>query len=63
MHERFKKRIEEVLTRIAAACGRQKLDAIKVSHRVGKLMGQNTRAAGGFKTAITTDDKSRARRT
>jgi hypothetical protein len=60
MHHRFEKRIEEGLTRIASACGRQKLDAIKVSHRVGKLLGQNTRAAGAFKTTITTDDKGRA---
>jgi transposase len=55
MHERFEKRIEEGLTRIVNACHRQKLDAIKVSHRVGKLLGQNTRAAGAFKTTITAD--------
>jgi Transposase DDE domain len=60
MHERFEKRIEEGLTRIVNACHRQKLDAIKVSHRVGKLLGQNTRAAGAFKTAITTDPTGRA---
>ena len=63
MHERFEKRIEEGLTRIAAACGKQKLDPVKVSHRVGKLMGQNTRAAGGFKTTITTGEKGRAQLT
>jgi len=60
MHQRFEKRIEEGLTRIASACQRQKLDPIKVSHRVGKLLGQNTRAAGAFKTSITTDEKGRA---
>jgi transposase len=60
MHQRFEKRIEEGLARIVNACGRQKLDAVKVSHRVGKLLGQNTRAAGAFKTTITTDDKGRA---
>ena len=60
MHQRFEKRIEEGLTRIVNACNRQKLDVIKVSHRVGKLLGQNTRAAGAFKTTITTDDKGRA---
>ena len=60
MHQRFEKRIEEGLTRIVNACQRQKLDAVKVSHRVGKLLGQNTRAAGAFKTTITTDDKGRA---
>jgi transposase len=60
MHQRFEKRIEEGLTRIVNACNRQKLDVIKVSHRVGKLLGQNTRAAGAFKTTITADDKGRA---
>jgi len=55
MHERFEKRIEEGLARIANACERQKLDAVKVSHRVGKLLGQNTRAAGAFKTKIEVD--------
>jgi len=62
MHDRFEKRIEEGLTRLAKACaGKQKLDAVIVSHRVGKLLGQNTRAAGAFKTTIQTDDSGRAR--
>lgn len=60
MHQRFEKRIQEGLTRIVNACHRQKLDAIKVSHRVGKLLGQNTRAAGAFKTSVSIDDKGRA---
>jgi len=60
MHQRFEKRIEEGLNRIVNACNRQKLDAVKVSHRVGKLLGQNTRAAGAFKTNITTDEQGRA---
>jgi len=60
MHQRFEKRIEEGLARIVKACGRQKLDAVKVSHRVGKLLGQNTRAAGAFKTNITTDENGHA---
>ena len=59
MHDRFEKRIEEGLTRIVNACGRQKLDAVKVSHRVGKLLGQNTRAAGAFKTDIQVDEQAR----
>jgi transposase len=61
MHDRFEKRIEEGLTRIAKACaGKKKLDAVTVSHRVGKLLGQNTRAAGAYKTSIETDGKGRA---
>ena len=58
MHKRFEKRIEEGLTRIVNMCERQKCDAVKVSHRVGKLLGQNTRAAGAFKTSIQTDEKT-----
>lgn len=58
MHDRFEKRIEEGLTRIVKACERQKCDALKISHRVGKLLGQNTRAAGAFKTSIDTDEKT-----
>ena len=61
MHDRFEKRIEEGLTRIAKACaGNKKLDAVTASHRVGKLLGQNTRAAGAFKTTIEPDGKGRA---
>ena len=60
MHDRFEKRIEEGLTRIVNACNRQKLDAVRVSHRVGKLLGQNTRAAGAFKTKVEADEKGRA---
>lgn len=58
MHEKFQRRIEEGLTGIQKACLRHKLDAVKVSHRVGKLMGQNTRAAGAFKTAIEIDKQT-----
>lgn len=60
MHDRFEKRIEEGLSRIVHACNRQKLDAVKVSHRVGKLLGQNTRAAGAFKTQVETNGQGRA---
>ena len=52
MHERFEKRIEEGLSRLKAMSERQRMDAVNLSHRVGKLMGANTRAAGGFKTRI-----------
>ena len=58
MHDRFEKRIEEGLTRLVNACERQKCDAVKISHRVGKLLGQNTRAAGAFKTSIDIDEKT-----
>jgi transposase len=59
MHQRFEKRIEEGLAKIQKSCQRQKQDAVKLSHGVGKLMGQNTRAAGAFKTQIGVDEKGR----
>jgi transposase len=48
MHARFEKRIEEGLTKIAAACARRRQDVLAISRRVGRLLGQNTRAAGLF---------------
>lgn len=55
MHERFERRIEEGLRKIQASCQKKSQDAVKIGQRVGRLMGQNTRAAGAFKTQITTD--------
>jgi len=59
MHDRFEQRIEEGLRRIVAACQRQRLEAVKVAQRVGRLMGQNTRAAGLFQTEVK-EDQGRA---
>ncbi|MBP1624225.1 MAG: Transposase [Acidobacteria bacterium] len=53
MHERFEKRIEEGLEKIAASCSRSKQKPLVIAERVGKLMGQNTRAAGLFRVQIT----------
>jgi transposase len=55
MHDRFEKRIEEGLTSLAKMAQKRSMTAVDLSHRVGRLMGQNTRAAGAFKTEITTD--------
>ncbi len=55
MHERFERRIEEGLQRIEAACKRQRLDAVKVAQRVGRLLGQNTRASGLFQVEVKED--------
>jgi transposase len=60
MHERFEKRIEEGLQKIQARCIRQKLDAVAIATRVGRLLGQNSRAAGVFKTDVVTDTGGRA---
>ncbi len=52
IHERFEKRIEEKLTRLADSCrGRkQKLGAIE--RRVGRLLEGNSRAAGLFRVDV-----------
>ena len=52
MHERFEKRIEERLTRIAERCLKQKRAPLTVSREVGRLLGQNSRAAGLFDVDI-----------
>jgi hypothetical protein len=55
MHERFEHRIEEGLKRIEAACQRQRLAAVTVAQRVGRLLGQNSRAAGLFQVEVKED--------
>jgi transposase len=61
MHDRFEKRIEEGLTSLAKLAEKRSMTAVQLSHRVGHLMGRNTRTAGAFKTDVTTDPKGDAR--
>lgn len=56
MHERFAKRIEERLIAIQARCDKQKRDPLKVSREVGRLLGQNSRAAGLFDVDVRKRD-------
>ena len=64
IHERFEKRIEEGLKKIEASCSKRKCDPITIAQRVGRLLGQNSRAAGLFETEITkTADDGRAKLT
>lgn len=60
MHDRFEKRIEEGLTQIEASCKSQKQDPLKISRRVGKLLGQNSRAGGLFEIQVSSDAKGAA---
>jgi transposase len=60
MHERFEKRIEEGLAALAKLAGNRAMTAVQLSHRVGRLLGQNTRAAGAFQTEVTSDARGRA---
>jgi transposase len=56
MHERFAKRIEERLTCMEARCRKQKRDPLKVAREVGRLLGQNSRAAGLFDVDVQARD-------
>jgi transposase len=60
MHERFQRRIEEGLQRIEAGCQRQRQAPLLVAQRLGRLLGQNSRAAGLFQTEVTTAADGRA---
>jgi transposase len=60
MHRRFEQRIEEGLQRIQASCQRQRLHPLIVAQRIGRLMGQNSRAAGLFHTEVQTTADGRA---
>jgi len=55
MHERFEKRIAEGLEKIAASCRKRKQEPVVVAQRVGRLLGQNSRAAGAFQVQIVPD--------
>jgi transposase len=55
MHERFEKRIEEGLEKIAASCQKRKQKAVAVATRVGRLLGRNTRAAALFDIEVIED--------
>jgi len=54
-HERFEKRIAEGLEKIMASCRKRKQLPAVVGQRVGRLLGQNSRAAGAFAVKIDAD--------
>jgi transposase len=60
MHDRFEKRIEEGLASLAKMAQNRAMTPVQLSHRVGRLMGQNTRAAGAFKTEVSADPQGDA---
>jgi len=60
MHGRFEQRIEEGLRRLAATCQKQRLEPVIVGQRLGRLLRQNSRAAGLFQTEIQTAADGRA---
>ena len=60
MHERFEARIENGLKGIEASCRKRKYGAVTVAKRLGRLLGQNSRAAGLFKAEVKEDEEGRA---
>jgi transposase len=60
MHARFERRIEEGLVKIAASCGKRRQQAAVIERRVGRLLGQNTRAAGLFDVQVCADRNGNA---
>lgn len=60
MHGRFEQRIEEGLQRLATSCQKQRLEPVVVAERLGRLLGQNSRAAGLFHTEIRPATDGRA---
>jgi hypothetical protein len=73
MHERFEKasgsgdcprvRIEEGLTSLARMADKRSMTPVQLAQRVGRLLGQNTRAAGLFKTEVAADPRGDAKLT
>jgi len=61
MHDRFEKRIEEGLKQIAESCRKRKQKPVVIAQRVGRLLGQNTRASGLFQVQIDADASGYAR--
>jgi len=57
---RFEERIEQRLRAMAQRCARQRRDPQRVEREVGRLLGQNTRAARLFDVTVTAADDGRA---
>jgi len=61
--QRFEQKIEERLRVMAARCEKQHRDAQKVEREVGRMLGQNTRAARLFKVTVEKREDGGARLT
>jgi transposase len=58
---RFEEKIEARLRSMADRCAKQKRDPMKVEREVGRLLGQNTRAAKLFEVTVESTDEGHAR--
>jgi transposase len=52
MHERFEKRIDKALEKLQASCRKRKWKKEVIDRRVGKIMANNSRAAGLFEVTV-----------
>ena len=59
MRERFEKRIETGLQAIVRRCEQRRCDLGVIERRVGRLLGQNTRAARLFSVQVSRDKSGR----
>ena len=60
---RFEQKLEDRLQSMTARCERQRRDPMKVEREVGRLLGQNTRAAKLFKVTVESTGEGHARMT
>lgn len=60
---RFEQKIEERLRAMAARCEKQRRDTQKVEREIGRMLGQNTRAARLFKVTVEKREDGGARLT
>jgi transposase len=60
MHEKFEQRIAAGLAALVKLAQKRSMTAVQMAQRVGRLLGQNTRAAGAFKTEVTSDAQGQA---
>jgi transposase len=61
MHARFEQRIETALQKMAASCQKRHLSAGVMERRLGRLLGQNSRAAGLFEIQVSAEANGRAK--
>ncbi len=61
MTQRFAAKIQAALTRMKARCKKQARDPMKVEREIGKMLGQNSRAARMFNVKVTRTEKNAAR--
>jgi len=60
MHRRFEERIEKELQKIQSSCEKRKWKKEVIDRRVGRVLGNNSRAAGLFEVEVTERSDGRA---